>query len=142
MSNVPTICAEDVRIIIDAAVAHAEQIGVPACVAVVDNGGNPKALFRMDGASFLTLTGAIRKAVAAAGLGTATKDFTSRIADEPALLATFSAMPGVSLLAGGIPVVVEGVTAGAVGVAGGPGAQDQSIAEAGLAALTSSTVTG
>ena len=42
---------------------------------------------------------------------------------------------GVAIFAGGVPRRREGAVVGAVGVSGGSGEQDQSVAEAGAAAL-------
>src|SRR5258708_19201600 len=51
--------------IIDAAVAKAAAMGVPQCIAVVDDGGNLLAFLRMDGAKFLSTDSATRKAISA-----------------------------------------------------------------------------
>ena len=39
------------------------------------------------------------------------------------------------IFAGGIPLLRDGVVVGAIGVSGGTGVQDQSVAEAGAAAF-------
>jgi glc operon protein GlcG len=135
VSSMPTISAKDVRRVLDAAVAHAETLNVRIAVAMVDSGGNLQALERMDNATFLATTLATHKAITAAGLGVSTTDFAKIAADNPVLLATMSTQPNSALLPGGVPVIVDGVVAGAIGVAGGTRGEDDPIARAGLAAI-------
>jgi len=42
------------RVVLDACVAKAAEMGVPQCVVVVDNGGHYLAFARMDGAKVLS----------------------------------------------------------------------------------------
>jgi glc operon protein GlcG len=137
-----TLSTSDALRIVEAALLHAEELGVRVCVAVVDGSGEVKALARMDGASFLNTTLSTNKARTAAGIGVPTKDLAAFAADDPALLAGLSTQPGIALLPGGLPVAGEGGLAGGIGVAGGPAGEDHPIAEAGLAALASVTVRG
>jgi uncharacterized protein GlcG (DUF336 family) len=44
-------------------------------------------------------------------------------------------MPGVTFLEGGVPIVIDGETIGAVGVSGVKSSDDAQIAQAGIAAL-------
>ena len=138
MTNMPTISAAEARRIIDAAVTHAEQLGASVCVAVVDSGGNVKALTRMDGATFATISLSIDKAATAAGYGMSTQDLAEFASGNPAILAGLSNRPGFSLLPGALPVERDGAIAGAVGVSGSSRGEDEPIAAAGLAALTAS----
>jgi glc operon protein GlcG len=58
-------------------------------------------------------------------------DFYTAISADPAAVASFATRPGLALIAGGVPVLVDGQVAGAVGVAGAmTGAQDRAIAQA------------
>src|SRR5204863_110492 len=52
--------------LVQAAIAKAEAMGVPQCIAVVDDGGHLLAFGRMDGAKFLSIDSSTRKAVTAA----------------------------------------------------------------------------
>jgi uncharacterized protein GlcG (DUF336 family) len=47
------VTADLARRITDAAVAATEQVGVPSCVAVVDEPGVLKPLFRLGGAALI-----------------------------------------------------------------------------------------
>ena len=126
----------DAKRVIAAAEKKAAEIGQPMNIAVVDEGGNLLAHVRMDGAWIGSIDISINKA------------FTARAFDiATAQLAEF-AKPGgefygihvsnggrIMIFAGGVPLKREGRVAGAVGVSGGSGAQDQAVAEAGAAAF-------
>ncbi|MCX4749993.1 heme-binding protein [Kitasatospora sp. NBC_01287] len=135
MPTSPILSAAQARSILDAALAKAQALKTPVAVVVVDPGGNPQTLARMDGATFWATTVATHRAVTAAGLGVPTIDFGKAAAGDPVLLATMAAQPGFALLPGGLPIYLDGTIAGAVGVAGGVSGEDQPIAEAGAAAV-------
>lgn len=117
--------------VLDAAVATADAMGVPQCIAVVDPGGNLLAFVRMDGAKVLSQLSATQKAVTAASSRAATG-----AADEQLALKLALATGGqVTNLKGGLPIVVDGQVVGAVGVGSGTGEQDVAVAEAGIAAV-------
>jgi uncharacterized protein GlcG (DUF336 family) len=128
-----TVSTADARQIIDAAVAAAAAMGVPVTVAVVDESGVLKQFGRMDGAALVSVQTAMNKAYAAAAIGMPTDDFYAAIESDAAAVASFANRPGLALIAGGLPLLVEGQIAGAVGVAGAmTGDEDRRIAEAAL----------
>jgi uncharacterized protein GlcG (DUF336 family) len=127
------VSAATARHIIDAAVAAAEKMGVPVTVAVVDESGVLKHLGRMDGAALVSVQTAMNKAYAAAAIGMPTDDFYTAIESDAAAVASFANRPGLALIAGGLPLLVEGQVAGAVGVAGAmTGEEDRRVAELAL----------
>lgn len=130
-----TLSLQDAKRLLDAALEHAEHLGVQAAVAVVDEGGHTKASARADGATFLTLSLATGKAVTAAGLGFDTSGLGEYLAGDPALLAGLSTQSGVTVVPGGVPIVRDGVVVGAIGVSGGPAGEDEPIAKAAVSAL-------
>jgi glc operon protein GlcG len=142
MTSTPAISLADARRVVDAALARAEELGVRVSVVVVDSGGNLQLLARMDGTPYLVTVIARSKANTAAGFGIVTQDFGQLVSDIPLLLNTFASLPGVSILPGGLPVLVDGVIAGGIGVSGGLNGEDQPIAESGLAALATVGVAG
>jgi glc operon protein GlcG len=118
------------RRIVDAAVAEAVKASVPVTVVVVDSSGVAKEMMRMDGAPLVSVQTAINKAYAAAALGIPPDDFYKAIESDTAAVLEFGARPGLALIAGGIPVLVQDRVAGAIGVAGAmTAAEDRSIAE-------------
>jgi glc operon protein GlcG len=130
----PTLSAAQSRLMIDAAVAEAESMSVPVTVVVVDESGITKEMWRMDGAPLVSVQTAINKAYAAAAIGMAPDDFYAAIESDSAAVIEFGTRPGLALIAGGLPVVVDGAVAGAIGVAGAmTGAADRRIAEVAIA---------
>jgi uncharacterized protein GlcG (DUF336 family) len=119
--------------IVDAAVEEAKSMGVPVTIVVVDDGGNLKSMRRMDGAPLVSIQTAHNKAYAAVAIGMPVDDFFQAIKDDAAAVASFASRPGLALIAGGVPVVKQGLILGGVGVAGAmTGAEDRKIAEAGV----------
>ena len=128
---------EKAQRIIEAGIAKAKEIRQPMNIAVVDVGANLTAFMRMDGAWLGSIDIAINKA------------FTARAFDISTLELGQNSQPGgqffgihvsnharVMIFAGGIPIKINGQIAGAVGVSGGSGEQDQAVAEAAVAALS------
>ena len=123
-------CGGDTRS--EGAIEEAISMGVPVTMVVVDEGGNLKALRRMDGAPLVSIQTAQNKAYAAAAIGMPGDAFFSAIKEDAAAVASFASRPGLALIAGGIPLLVDNAVVGAVGVAGAmTGAEDRRIAEAG-----------
>jgi uncharacterized protein GlcG (DUF336 family) len=133
MRQIPEIEISEARTILDAAVDHARANGWPVGIAVVDAGGHPLALMRLDGAPAATALIAISKARTAALSRRESKHYEDVInGGRPAFLSA----PGLDgLLEGGVPIVVDGVCVGGVGVSGVLPSQDVQIAKAGIAAL-------
>lgn len=133
---VDSISLEDARRVIDAAVAKAEEIGQPQDVAVVDAGGNLKAHVRMDTANIGSIHIAINKAYTSIAFQTQTKDLTEATRPTGDLYGLNDAHGGrLVVFPGGIPLVRDGHVIGAIGVSTGSIEQDQTVAEAGAAAL-------
>jgi uncharacterized protein GlcG (DUF336 family) len=134
----PTLSAQASRRVLEAAVAEAGRGSVPVTVVTVDESGVMKEMCRMDGAPLVSVQTAVNKAYAAAAVGMPPDEFYAAIEADGAAVAEFGTRPGLALIAGGIPVVIDGQVAGAVGVAGAmTGAEDRRIAEAGVGALSS-----
>jgi uncharacterized protein GlcG (DUF336 family) len=119
---------------VDAAIAASRSIGVPVTIVVVDESGVLKQMTRMDGAPLVSVQTAVNKAYAAAAIGMPPDDFYAAIESDAAAVAEFATRPGLALIAGGLPVLVDSEVAGAIGVAGAmTGTQDRRIAEIGAA---------
>src|SRR6266702_2478725 len=114
----PTLAGDASRRMIDAALAEAGAMSVPVTVVVVDESGVTKEMVRMDLAPLVSVQTAINKAYAAAAIGMPPDDFYAAIESDGAAVASFATRPGLALIAGGIPIHVEGKVAGAIGVAG------------------------
>jgi uncharacterized protein GlcG (DUF336 family) len=133
-----TVTLEDARRVIAAAEARADEIGQPMNIAVVDGGGNLVAHVRQDGAWIGSVDISISKAWTSRAFDISTKDLGDN--SQPTqqffgIHTTNAHGRGVAIFAGGIPLTRDGKVVGAVGVSGGSGDQDHSVAEAGAAAL-------
>jgi uncharacterized protein GlcG (DUF336 family) len=118
---------------VDKAVAKARELGVSENVAILDDGGNLKAISRMDGAPIPTIEMAQNKAYTAL-LGVSTQDFFNFIPGDPSLLAGIPTLSRVAAWGGGFPMKVDGELVGAIGVSGAPTVQnDVDCARAALA---------
>ena len=131
---------EEARHMVAAAVAKAHAIGVPETVCVVDDGGFPIALERMDGARVTGPQIAWNKAFTASGHKRSTHLFTTppngpALPGNEAFGIQWSFEGRFAAFVGGFPVVVDGEVVGGIGLSGGNGEQDVACGLAGLQAL-------
>ena len=124
------------RAIVVAVQAEARAMGVAMSCAVVDSGEQLIAFERMDGADLVGITLARDKAFSALVNRMSTGDLPSLV-QPGAEFYGYDAVAGGRMIvfAGGLPIEIDGVLVGAVGVSGGSAEQDQRAAEAGLGAL-------
>jgi uncharacterized protein GlcG (DUF336 family) len=127
----------EARAMAEAAIAKAAEIGVLETVCIVDDGGFPIALDRMDGARVTGPQIAWNKAFTAAGHKRSTHLFNSppngpALPGNEAFGIQLSFEGRFAVFVGGFPVVVNGEVVGGVGLSGGNGEQDT---KCGLAAL-------
>lgn len=117
--------------VLDAAIEAAAAMGVPQCIAIVDEGCNLLAFVRMDGSRVLSIESATRKAMTAATTGRP----TGEIAAEKALALAAATDGRMTNLLGGLPLLVEGQVVGGIGVGSGTGEQDLDVARQAVAAF-------
>ena len=135
-TTIKTIQLPDARRIIAAATKKAEDLGQPMNIAVVCAGGHLLAFERMHGAWIGSVDIAQKKAWTsrAFDIETGTLGTLSQSGDQ--FFGIHASNDGkVMIFAGGVPIKQDGKVIGAIGVSGGLGAQDQAVAEAGVAAL-------
>lgn len=125
---------QDVQTILDAAEKHAQANQWAVTISVVDDGGHLLGLLRRDGAAPVTAYISQEKARASA-LGRRESKIYEDIINQgrTAFLNATPVLNGV--LEGGVNIVVDGHTIGAVGVSGVKSSDDVAIAKAGIAAL-------
>ena len=127
---------EDARRVIAAAEKKAKEIGQPMNIAVADEGGNLVSHVRMDGAWLGSIDISINKAFTARAFDISTKDLATHSQSGGQFFGIHVSNYGrVMIFAGGIPLKKSGKVVGAIGVSGGSGEQDQTVAEAGAAAF-------
>jgi glc operon protein GlcG len=126
----PTLSQEWSKQVLEAGLGEAKSMKAAVTLVTVDESGVMKEMVRMDGAPLVSVQTAINKAYAAAAIGMPTDDFYAAIEADSAAVASFATRPGLALIAGGVPILVDGQVAGAVGIAGAmTGAEDRRIAE-------------
>jgi uncharacterized protein GlcG (DUF336 family) len=133
MQTKPVLTLEDVKKIAAAAEAEAVANNWKVVISVVDDGGHLLWLQRMDGAAPISSHIAPQKARTAALGRRESKVYEDMI--NNGRMSFLSAPELQGMLEGGVPIVVEGHTVGAVGVSGVKSIEDAQIAKAGIAAL-------
>jgi uncharacterized protein GlcG (DUF336 family) len=127
---------EEARRVIAAAEKKAAEIGQPMNIAIVDEGGNLVSHVRMDGAWIGSIDISINKAYTARAFDLPTKDLAVQAQPGKQFYGIQQSNHGrIMIFAGGIPLARGGTIIGAIGVSGGSGEQDHSVAAAGAAAL-------
>ncbi len=123
----------EVSRLLAAARSEAEKNQWAVTISVVDDGGHPLALERLDGCAPIGAYIATEKARSAALGRRETKGFEDMV---NAGRTAFLSAPLVTSLEGGVPVIVDGQVIGALGVSGVKAEQDAQVAKAGVAALS------
>lgn len=131
MKTKPVPQAPELDRILAAARSEAQARGLAMTIAIVDDGGYPLRLERMDGAGLLTPKVALAKARTAALLRAPSQVLADRVAAEPALLALTDYLP----MPGGVPLMVDGACVGGIGISGGKPEDDEAVAAAGASTL-------
>lgn len=128
---------EAARKIIAAAEKKAAELGQPMNISVVDCGGNLVSHVRMDGAWIGSINISINKAFTSRAFDITTKDLGENSQPTQQFYGIQNSNHGrIMIFAGGIPLKdASGKVVGAVGVSGGSGVQDHTVAEAGAAAF-------
>ncbi|GAA0828526.1 GlcG/HbpS family heme-binding protein [Cupriavidus pauculus] len=131
---------KEARHMVAAAIRKAEEIGVLESVCIVDDGGYPLLLERMDGARITGPQIAWNKAFTAAGHKRSTHLFNTppngpALPGNEAFGIQWSFDGKFAVFVGGYPIVVNGEVIGGVGLSGGNGEQDTACGVAALEAL-------
>jgi len=127
--NIPRLSIAEARILIEGASAKATAIGVPMCIAIVDESGNLIAFERMDGGKITSVGIAQDKAYTAAAARKATHEYNA--ACVPGNL-VFGIHTKLCVVGGGLPVSVGGAVVGGIGLSSGTPQQDMECAQAGI----------
>jgi uncharacterized protein GlcG (DUF336 family) len=129
------VTLSDARAILEAVEHEAQDLGVGVCAAVVDEGGNPVATMRMDGAQLGAYQLALDKAWTAAAFHAPTEEWAEGTAPGRPGWGFSTALSGrVIVFAGGLPIERAGRVVAGVGVSGSSPQVDAACAQAGVAA--------
>ena len=134
--TVPTLTLSGARTALSAAEARAHEIGVPMNIAIVDSSCHLLAFARMEGAKITSIDISIDKAFTAAGHRAPTSIYKENVwPGGPAYGIGNSNGGRFMTIAGGVPIVKDGVVVGAVGCSTGLPSQDEDVARAGVDAV-------
>lgn len=123
---------DDCKRILAACEAHAAKNNWAVCISIVDDGGHLLTFQRLDGCASASVAISQGKARSAAVRRRPTKNDEEMVNSGRT---SALSMPGIVFLEGGVPIIVDGETVGAVGVSGVKSSEDAEIAEAGIDAL-------
>jgi len=132
MAGKPVLTLEDAKRIAAAAQAEARRNDWRVVIAVVDDGGHLLYLERSHDTQFGSVETAIHKAHAAVAFQRPTKASEDAVQNGRLI---HLALPGVIPAEGGVPLEIDGVIVGALGISGVRSFQDGQVAAAGIAAL-------
>ena len=135
MQSRPHLTLADVDLIASSARAEALEHAWYVAIAVVDGGGHPLSLQRLDGCPPASAYIALEKARTAALSGRETKTYQDMIHAGNTALASIAAIS--ALLEGGIPILINGHCIGAIGVSGAKAEQDGQVARSGASVVIS-----
>lgn len=121
--------------VVEVALKKAREMKVkPLAVAVIDEAGHVKSLQREDEASMLRNDVALGKALAAVGMGVASRTLLDRAKGNPQF---FGALSSIRFIPQTGAVVIrdkDGTVIGAAGASGGTGDEDEAVCIAGIEA--------
>lgn len=113
--------------------AKAHEINVPVVFSVVDHGGNALLVQRMDEAFITSCDISLNKAYTACCLRQGTHEITDVVQPGTSLYGLqLTNQQRIVIFGGGLPVISNGKTIGAVGVSGGTVEQDMLLAQSAL----------
>ena len=137
MLTIRRLDIDDAHALIAGARAKADEIGMPMCIAVTDEGGNLIAFERMNDVKITSINLAIDKSFTAVGVrkGSHVLGEVSQ-PGEPAYGLSSTLGGRMVVIAGGLPVVFDEEVVGGIGVSGGSPTQDLEVAEAGVQAFS------
>jgi glc operon protein GlcG len=115
-----------IKTVVAAAEAAMQKFGVQATISIVDESGNLLFLQKADGAALTTIQFAQRKARQAALYRKPSKSAQDALTGgNMAVLAFPDSFPNQ----GGVPIIVDGQTIGAIACSGAPSEVDEAIAQ-------------
>lgn len=131
-NTIETISLAEARAIIDICERKALDIKQPMNIAIVDAGGNLVAHIRMDNAWVGSIDISINKAFTARCFDISTEALGKESQPGKQFYGIHNSNHGrIMLFAGGVPLLKNGKVVGALGVSGGTGEQDTTVANAG-----------
>jgi uncharacterized protein GlcG (DUF336 family) len=131
MKTKPCLTLDDCKKIAAACEAEAVKNKWNVTICILDDGGHPLWLMRMDGSTPANAQIATEKGRSAAISRRSTKSWEDRIAAGRHAILKMPVLP----VQGGLPIMVGGDCVGAIGVSGVQSHEDEQICQAGINTL-------
>ena len=135
MHTLPILTGAMAQSIANAAFAAAAKDQLQVSVTVVDRSGQTLAVLRDHRAGVHTIRASYKKAYTANSQKRATAVIAQGIADGSIPADIRYLDENMLMMAGGLPIFIDDIVVGGIGVGGAYGSADERIAQAGLAAL-------
>ncbi|WP_053158087.1 heme-binding protein [Pseudomonas sp. Pf153] len=132
MKSKAVLSQTEVSQILTAARTEAQNNQWAVTIVIVDDGGHPLALERLDGCAPIGAYIATEKARTSALGRRESKEYEEMVNSGRH---AFLSAPLLTSLEGGVPIIVDGQVIGAVGVSGVKAEQDAQVAKAGAQSL-------
>lgn len=133
MLTITRLDQADAQVLIQGAREKANEIGIPMCIAITDESGNLVAFERMDGGKVTSITIAQDKSFTASAARKATHEYNQVCVPGNLAFGIHTALGGrLSVVGGGLPILVNGVVVGGIGLSSGTPQQDMTCAQAGI----------
>ena len=129
MNGAHEITLQEAKRLIQAVEEESERRGAKSVICVCNAHGNPVAIHVMDGAFLVSFDAAQKKAYSAAAVKMPTLELAKLAVPGGTFYGVDRLDDGrITLIGGGRPLMKNGVLCGAVGVSGGTGEEDDSLA--------------
>lgn len=131
----PVLTGEQAQAMVTAVMQEARESGQAITVTVVDRSGQILAVLRDHRAGVHTVSASFKKAYTAASQKRETAAIARGVRDGSIPADIRYLDPNFSLMEGGIPVILDNVVVGGIGVGGAHGSEDSRLARTGLQIL-------
>ena len=135
MATIPVLTGEMAQKMVTAAALEAKKNQWMVSVTVVDASGQTLAVLRDHRAGVHTIRASYKKAYTANSQKRETAVIAKGVADGTIPSDIRYLDENILILDGGVPIYIDGVVVGGIGVGGAHGSQDVQVAKAGLKAL-------
>ncbi len=133
MLSINRLDQSDAQVLIRGAREKANEIGIAMCIAITDESGTLVAFERMDGGKVTSVTIAQDKSFTASAARKSTHEYNQACVPGSLAFGIHTALGGrLSIVGGGLPILVDGEVVGGIGLSSGTPQQDMTCAQAGI----------
>lgn len=134
MLDIKRLSIEEAKVLVEGGTKKSEEMGIPMCIAVCDESGHLIAFDRMNGGKVSSISIAIDKAFTGAVARNGTHVYNQLCQPgQPTFGIHITNGGHFSIIGGGLPVLVDKVIVGGIGISSGTAVQDLEVAEAAVA---------